>query len=85
VTKITNSQFSMQAAFLASNAAKWAADALTLPEDANKPMLDWPLEWFLEDMRGRLDRIEAWAKEPAENTEQARAGAQPEKREGAGR
>jgi len=63
MSKITHTQFSMQASFLASEAAKWAADVLTLPEEHGKAMGDWAMDRFLTNMRGRLDRIEKWHEE----------------------
>lgn len=65
MSKITHAQFSTQASFMASEAATWAADVLTLPEHYDDPMRDWSVERFLTNMRARLDRIEAWSKEPA--------------------
>lgn len=53
-------QFSMQASFLSSEASKWAADVLTLPEEHDKAMGDWAMSRFLTNMRERLDRIEKW-------------------------
>ena len=64
MTRITHTQFSTQASYMASEAASWAADVLTLPEDHNKPMSDWALERFLDGMRARLSRVEAWVNEP---------------------
>lgn len=60
---MTNAQWSMQCAYLASEAAKWAGDILTLPEDREQPPKDWQVQNFLNAFRDRLDRIEQWSKE----------------------
>jgi hypothetical protein len=61
---MTNAQWSMQCAFLASEAAHWASDILTLPEDREKPVRPEQIERFLQTFRERLDRIDEWSKEP---------------------
>jgi hypothetical protein len=63
MSKITNTEFSMQVGFLASHAADWAAQALTLPEDREQPVSEFAMRRFLEEFRGRIDRIEKWYNE----------------------
>jgi hypothetical protein len=60
---MTNAQFSQQCSYLASEAAHWAGDTLTLPETIGEPLPGHVLERFLGKFRERLDRIEAWANE----------------------
>lgn len=75
---MTNAQWAMQVAYLASEAGHWAGDILTLPEDREKPVAMWQIENFLRKFRGRLDRIEDWAKEGREELEKNTAPS-PEK------
>jgi len=59
--KLTEAQFSMHCAFIAKNAAGWAADTLTLPERHNQPIDPATVARFTDDMRCRLDRLDEWA------------------------
>lgn len=59
--KITSAQFSMQCSFIAKNASAWAADMLTLPESYQDPVDTATVARFTDDIRGRLDRLDAWA------------------------
>ena len=59
--KLTEAQFSMQCAFIAKNAASWAGDILTNPEDYGKPADARTVARFTDEMRGRLDRLDEWA------------------------
>ena len=59
--KLTTSQFSMQCAFIAKNAAAWAGDALTLPERLNEAADVTAVARFTDEMRERLDRLDKWA------------------------
>ncbi|WGG61894.1 hypothetical protein [Brucella intermedia] len=59
--KLTTSQFSMQCAFIAKNAAAWAGDALTLPERLNEEADVAAVARFTDEMRERLDRLDKWA------------------------
>ena len=65
---MTNSQWSMQCAYLAAEAAHWAGDILILPEDHEKPARFEQIARFLSKFRERLDRIEQWSKEPTADT-----------------
>lgn len=58
---LTNAQFSMQCAFLAKNAAAWAADSLTLPELLTERVDAHAVARFTDEMRSRLDRLDEWA------------------------
>lgn len=60
--EMTNAEFAQQVGYVASSAAKWAADSLSLPEKIADPVTKYAMERFLEEMRGRLDRIEEWNK-----------------------
>jgi hypothetical protein len=59
--RITEAQFAMQCAFVAKNAASWAGDILTLPERYNQASSPSSVGRFTDEMRGRLDRLDAWA------------------------
>jgi hypothetical protein len=59
--RITEAQFSMQCAFIAKNAAAWAADLLTLPEYYTKEADPDSVARFTDEMRARLDRLDEWA------------------------
>lgn len=59
--RITEAQFSMQCSFIAKNAAAWAGDILTLPENYNREAATNTVSRFTDEMRGRLDRLDAWA------------------------
>lgn len=59
--RITSAQFSMQCSFIAKNAAAWAGDMLTLPESYQDPVDTATVARFTDDMRERLDRLDAWA------------------------
>lgn len=61
IERITGAQFSMQCAFIAKNAASWAGDILTLPEDYNMPASPHTVARFTDEMRERLDRLDAWS------------------------
>jgi hypothetical protein len=52
---MTNRLFARRAAYLASSAAKWAADSLDL--EADKPVDKDAVSRFVEEMRGWLQRI----------------------------
>lgn len=71
MSRITHTQFSMQVSFLAKEASSWAADCLTLPEEHGMPMLDEPMNRFLEGMRERLRRIEQWQNADSHEGEKA--------------
>lgn len=60
--ELTNAQFASQTAFMAKNCAAWCGDLLTTC-DANEPVQGYMLLRFLDDMRGRLDRLEEWSLE----------------------
>lgn len=59
--RITEAQFSMQCSFIAKNAAAWAGDLLTLPEHYNRQADTNTVARFTDEMRARLDRLDAWA------------------------
>ena len=59
--KLTTSQFSMQCAFIAKNAAAWAGDALTLHERLNEEADFAAVARFTDEIRERLDRLDKWA------------------------
>ena len=56
--KLTTAHFSMQCAFIAKNAAAWAGDALTLPEELNQPVDVKAVARFTDKMRETLDRLD---------------------------
>ena len=60
MSRITHAQFSVQAAYMASEVASWAADVMTLPEERDQEMREWSLERFTSKIRERLARIEQW-------------------------
>jgi hypothetical protein len=80
--KLTNAQFSMQCAFIAKNAAAWAADTITLPERLNQAADTYVVARFTEEMRGRLDRLDEWARETAAFSGDATPPATDERKEG---
>lgn len=59
--KLTEAIFSMQCSFIAKNAAAWAGDLLTLPEQYDTVSNPRTVARFTDDMRGRLDRLDKWA------------------------
>ncbi|MGH6774726.1 hypothetical protein [Brucella tritici] len=59
--KLTNAQFSMQCAFIAKNAAAWAGDSLTLPEELNREIRPDTVSRFTDEIRERLDRLDEWS------------------------
>ncbi|MFC3074967.1 hypothetical protein [Shinella pollutisoli] len=59
--RLTEAQFSMQCAFIAKNAAAWAGDILTLPENYNRKADAKTVARFTDEMRARLDRLDEWA------------------------
>ncbi len=59
--KLTTSQFSMQCSYIAKNAAAWAGDALTLPEQLSQEVDVAAVARFTDEMRERLDRLDQWA------------------------
>jgi len=63
MARITNTEFAMQVGFLASHAADWAAQSLSLPEDREQPVHEFAMSRFLEEFRNRIDRIEKWYNE----------------------
>lgn len=56
---LTQAQFSMQLSYMASHVSSWAGSCLTLPETYDEPMRPSSFERFLEEMRSRLDSLEA--------------------------
>jgi hypothetical protein len=62
--KLTEAIFSMQCSFIAKNAAAWAGDLLTLPERYDEASNPRTVARFTDDMRERLDRLDAWASRP---------------------
>ncbi|EGP57375.1 hypothetical protein Agau_C201679 [Agrobacterium tumefaciens F2] len=72
MTKLTEAQFAQQCAYIAKNAAAWAGDTLTLPENHHRPADANMVRRFTDEMRGRLDRLDEWAcTPPPERTENA--------------
>ena len=59
--RLTEAQFSTQCAFIAKNAAAWAGDILTLPERYNEIASPANVGRFTDEMRWRLNRLDAWA------------------------
>lgn len=59
--RFTEAQFSTQCAFIAKSAAAWAGDILTLPERYNEPASPATVGRFTDEMRERLDRLDARA------------------------
>ena len=63
--KLTEAVFSMQCSFIAKNAAAWAGDILTLPENYNHKS-DWvTVSRFTDEMRSRLNRLDERAGRPS--------------------
>lgn len=61
MTKLTEAKFAQLCAYIATNAAKWAGDMLTLPEDHNQPVDAKTVKRFTDEMRARLDRLDEMA------------------------
>ncbi len=61
MAKLTEAKFAQLCAYIATNAAKWAGDVLTMPEDHNKPVDPKTVKRFTDEMRGRLDRVDELA------------------------
>lgn len=61
-TPITKLQLSMQASWIAKNAAAWAGDLLTLPETVNEPAGDESVKRFCASVRRQLEIIEGWGR-----------------------
>lgn len=59
--KLTEAVFSMQCSFIAKNAAAWAGDMLTLPENYAREVETRTVARFTDEMRVRLDRLDEWA------------------------
>lgn|GEM_PF-4536648 len=58
----TEAKFAQLCAYIATNAAKWARDMLTMPKDHNQPVDAKTVKRFTDEMRARLD---AWTRCPA--------------------
>lgn len=58
MAKLTEAQFSIQCAYIAKNAAAWAADTLTTADDLSKDANADMVARFTDDMRERLDRLD---------------------------
>ncbi|MBS0258321.1 MAG: hypothetical protein JSR13_11485 [Proteobacteria bacterium] len=56
--KLTQAKFAQLCAYIATNAAKWAGDALELPKDHQRPVDAKTVKRFTDEMRGRLDRLD---------------------------
>jgi hypothetical protein len=61
MARLTEAQFSQQCAYIAKNAAAWAADILTLPENYHREADPSNVARFTDDVRARLDRIDELA------------------------
>jgi len=61
MAKLTEAKFAQLCAYIATNAAKWAGDMLTLPEDHNKAVDAKTVKRFTDEMRARLDRLDEMA------------------------
>ncbi len=61
MTQLTEAKFAQLCAYIATNAAKWAGDMLTLPEDHNQPVDAKTVKRFTDEMRARLDRLDEMA------------------------
>lgn len=61
MAKLTEAKFAQLCAYIAANAAKWAGDILTLPEDHQRPVDAKTVKRFTDEMRGRLDRLDEMA------------------------
>lgn len=57
-TKLTGAEFAQACAYIARNAASWAGDSLTLPEDHAAPIAPSTVARFTDDMRERLNRLD---------------------------
>lgn len=72
MAKLTEAQFAQQCAYIAKNAAAWAGDTLTLPENHHRPADANMVRRFTDEMRERLARLDEWAgiaaQERTENT-----------------
>lgn len=55
--RLTNVEFAQQCAFIAKNAAAWAADSLTLPEYRERPVDERVAERFCRDLEGWVSHI----------------------------
>lgn len=61
MSKLTEAVFSMQCSFIAKNAAAWAGDILTLPENYSREADPKTVGRFTDDIRKRLDRLDNWS------------------------
>ncbi|MGN7710815.1 hypothetical protein [Agrobacterium radiobacter] len=62
MAKLTEAQFAQQCAYIAKNAAAWAGDTLTLPENHHRPADANMVKRFTDEIRGRLDRLDESAR-----------------------
>lgn len=61
VMKLTNAEFSMHCAHIASFAASWAGDSLILPEEYSETPRAGTVALFTDDVRKRLDYLDKLA------------------------
>ncbi|UXS01143.1 hypothetical protein [Agrobacterium tumefaciens] len=61
MSKFTEARFSQLCAYIATNAAKWAGDTLTLPENHHRQADPAMVKRFTNEMRERLDRLDELA------------------------
>jgi hypothetical protein len=65
---MTNGDFAMYAMRIASRAASWAGDCMTLPDHRDRPMRQEAADRFLKDQRQLLDWIEQETRDAAPAT-----------------
>lgn len=53
--EMTHARAAMFMTYIAKNAASWAGELLTLPEQADQPVRADAMERFVADIDGRLD------------------------------
>lgn len=61
---MTNADFAMYAMRIASRAASWAGDCMSLQGQRDKPLRQEAADRFLKDQRQLLDWIEQETREP---------------------